>query len=75
VSLESVRKVLPVVMKHRHGAVDRSFVGLEVDIHPVKRISGDGVLIGCTLIPWPEVDRLQTLLTPDKISGPREALA
>ena len=37
-------------------------VNLEVDIHPVKRISSDGVLIGCTFIPWGEVDRLQSLL-------------
>jgi len=60
VSVDSAKKALPFVLRHRHSSVSRT--GLDVDVHRINRISGDGVLIGCTLIPWGEVDRIAPAL-------------
>ncbi len=59
-SVESVRKVLPIVLRRRgsRGPV----VNLSVDSYRVQEQTKDGVLVGCTLIPWSEVERLPSLL-------------
>ena len=55
-SLDAVRRALPVVLKHRGKEISPS--GLVVDIHTVTRISQAGVKVGCTLVPWAEVEKL-----------------
>jgi len=54
-SLDSVRKVLPVVLRRRNsfGPVQN----LMVDSFPVVEQSTEGVKVGCTLVPWGEVER------------------
>lgn len=58
VSLSSARRALPAVMQCRRAGAVVCSDPISVDIHTVNRISPEGVRIGCTLIPWSEVDRL-----------------
>ena len=60
VSAESVRRALPVVLCRRDsfGPVRN----LMVDGYPVVEQSTAGVKVGCTWVPWDEVERLQSLL-------------
>ncbi len=59
-SLQSVRKVLPVILRRRDsfGPV----CNLKVDSYPVVEHGANGVKVGCTLVPWGEVERLQATL-------------
>lgn len=60
-TLSGVKEVLPAVIKHRHkrGAV----LGRKLlDMHDTGAFSDSGVQVGCTLIPWPEIDRIAKTL-------------
>ncbi len=65
-AMESVRKVLPVVLRRRNsvGPVHN----LAVDSYKVVEQSADGVKVGCTLIPWAEVERLPSLLEASNVA-------
>lgn len=45
--------VLPIILSN-HGK--RSELNLPLDSYTVERVEADGVKIGCTLVPWPEID-------------------
>lgn len=57
VSLSSARELLPWLLLNRKkvGPVN----GWQLDLHEVKRITPFGVLIGCTRVPWTEIDRVR----------------
>lgn len=59
-SVESVCKVLPVVLRRRNslGPVRN----LMVDSFEVVEQTAAGVKVGCTLVPWPEVEHLAVIL-------------
>lgn len=60
VSANTVRRTLPIVVARRnqYGPVD-----LPLDSYRVNRLSAKGVQIGCTLVPWTEVDYIQKSLS------------
>jgi hypothetical protein len=60
VTIESVKRSLDWALKHRSrfGPVKNK----HIDLHPIKRFTSEGVLIGCTMVPWTEVERLPVLL-------------
>ena len=60
-TVESVRRALPIVLRRRNsfGPV----CNLMVDSFEVVEQSTEGVKVGCTLVPWAEVERLQALLS------------
>jgi len=67
-SVISVRKALPIVLGRRHsfGPVRN----LMIDSFNVVEQSQIGVKVGCTLVPWSEVERLQaTLLASEATDG------
>ena len=59
VSLAAVRRALPIVIDRRRksGTLD-----LPLDGHRITSLSTRGVQIGCTLVPWSEVDYLSSLI-------------
>lgn len=59
VAVSSARALLPLLAKCRGQVVD---VQRRIDIHTVRQLNREGVLIGCTLIPWAEVDRITPAL-------------
>ncbi len=59
-TVESVRRALPIILRRRQSIGPVS--NLMVDAHPVVEQSAAGVKVGCTLIPWAEVERLPRLL-------------
>ena len=59
VSRAAVVRALPVVLDRRTQAGP---LDLPLDGHAIQRLDADGVTIGCTLVPWSEVDRLVDLL-------------
>lgn len=59
ISLATARTVLPVILDRRHANENLS---LPLDSYRVERVSAEGVKIGCTLVPWEEVELLQKLL-------------
>lgn len=60
VHLASAQALLPWVIKNRErrGPIKDK----QVDLHEVRTFTDDGVQIGCTLVPWSEVDRLSSVL-------------
>lgn len=60
VTLESAKKMLPWALAHQRKF--GTITGQHVDMHEVRRTSADGILIGCTLVPWGEVERLRDLV-------------
>lgn len=64
VTAASARCVLPIILRRREsrGAV----ANLMIDSYAVRELSDAGVQIGCTLIPWDEVERLPALLEASK---------
>lgn len=60
VALSAARRLMPYVLEHRGDAEYSG--GLQIEIHDIKKFSEEGVLIGCTLIPWLEVERLNNTL-------------
>ncbi len=59
-SVDSVRKALPIILRRRQSFGPVS--NLMVDGFAVVEQNTDGVKVGCTLIPWAEVERLPKLL-------------
>jgi hypothetical protein len=58
VSVAAVRRVLPIVLDNRHGAA----LHLPVDGYTIKSTSAIGVKIGCTMVPWTEVDYVEKII-------------
>jgi hypothetical protein len=61
VSEAAASRVVPVLLEHRKKSGELS---IAVDGYQVKRVSKDGVKIGCTLVPWEEIDRIAPQLEP-----------
>nr|WP_294516565.1 hypothetical protein [uncultured Rhodopila sp.] len=62
VTVVAARLALAFVNRHRGGMWQSNGEVHDVDAFPLKRIGPEGVQIGCTLIPWSEVDRCAELL-------------
>lgn len=60
-SLSAVRRVLPVLLDRRKSPGELS---LPLDGYTIHNVSKDGVRVGCTLAPWPEVERIASILKP-----------
>lgn len=59
VTLKSAVRLLPWVLSHKG---KEASVSERIDVHDITRFSLPGVQIGCTLIPWPEVERLRDMI-------------
>ena len=70
VSVSAVRRVLPIVMdrKRKPGELD-----LPLDGYRVNSVGSAGVKIDCTLVAWPEVERLSITLAALKDATKSEA--
>lgn len=55
ISKAAAKAVLPVLLDNRKKTVD---LDVRVDSYTIDRVSKDGVKIGCTRVPWPEVERI-----------------
>jgi hypothetical protein len=62
VSLESALKTLPLVHRCREKGWQRNGTVHDIDAFRLERIDKQGVTIGCTVIPWEEVDRFTPVL-------------
>jgi hypothetical protein len=60
VSLASAKRALPIILDKPRNKTER--IGLTIDGHTIERTGPEGVTIGCTLVPWDEVDRLSKLV-------------
>lgn len=61
ISRSAAVAVLPVLMAQRSKTTS---LKLPLDSYQIDRVSNAGVKIGCTLIPWPEIDRIVPQLNP-----------
>jgi hypothetical protein len=61
ISKVTATAILPVLLANRKSNAPLS---IPVDSYQINRVSNHGVKIGCTLVPWPEIDRLVPVLTP-----------
>ncbi len=59
VSIAAVRRVLPIIMDRRN---QPGTIGLSLDGHTINSLSSGGVKVGCTLVPWMEIDLLKSKL-------------
>lgn len=59
VSRAAVERALPVILARRK---DYGALTLPLGGYQINALSSSGVKIGCTLIAWPEVDRLKIML-------------
>jgi hypothetical protein len=66
VTLDAARLTLAFVKRNRAKGWEANGTTYDVDAFPLRRISSEGVQIGCTLISWPEVDRCAELLKSEK---------
>jgi len=69
VTVAAARATLAFVKRHRAKGWHRlpgSGTDHDVDAFPLRNIGSEGVQIGCTLIPWGEVDRCAELLESEK---------
>lgn len=66
VSLDAALKTLPLVHRYRDKVWERNGTTHDVDAFRLERIDKAGVMIGCTLIPWEEVDRFTPILKKTK---------
>jgi hypothetical protein len=66
VSLDAAFKTLPLVHRCREKGWERNGQVHDVDAFRLERIDERGVLIGCTLISWQEVDRFTPILKKAK---------
>lgn len=57
-SLSGSRVALKFAQKHRKNGWQPNGSSFDLDQFPVKRITPDGVTVGCTYIPWTEIDRI-----------------
>lgn len=55
ISKSTAASVLPVLMEHRK---QTRVLDIPVDSFRLNGVSPDGVTIGCTVIPWPEIERI-----------------
>jgi len=55
VSVATVRRVLPIILDRRNTS---GSLNLRLDSYAIQNISANGVKVGCTLVPWAEVDRI-----------------
>jgi hypothetical protein len=62
-SVAAVRKAVPFVKRFRRTGWRSIGTKQSVDEHPITRIGKDGVLVGCTLVEWSEVERISKLMT------------
>lgn len=60
VSAASVRRALPIILDRRKK--ETGPMNLPLDGHIISRIDANGVTIGCTRVPWPEIERVNELL-------------
>lgn len=51
--------ILPILLKHRKKT---AALNLPLEGFQVGRVSPSGVQVGCTLVPWPEIDRIADTL-------------
>jgi len=56
VTVESARKLFPLIPEFRHKS--ESISEQRIDTFDVRSVSPNGVQIGCTLVPWKEVERI-----------------
>lgn len=62
-TVKGVLSVLPVVLNARRRKRNMEAVlGQMVDMHRVAGFSDAGIRVGCTLIPWPEVEKIAKTL-------------
>lgn len=59
VSKNAAEGILPVLLKHRNKT---NRLDIQIDSYRIKSIGASGVKIGCTLVPWEEVEWLATEL-------------
>lgn len=59
-TLSGVKEILPAVIRHRHKR--GSVLGRKLDMHDIGVFSNSGVQVGCTLIPWVEIDGIAKTL-------------
>lgn len=59
VSLVAARKVFPVLLEHRKKSTALS---LPLDSYQIERVGSAGVKIGCTVVPWSEIDLISPQL-------------
>jgi len=60
VSKAAAARVLPILLDQRNTIASLS---LPLDSYQINRVSPEGVRIGCTLVPWTEIDRITPELT------------
>jgi hypothetical protein len=70
VSLEAAFKTLPLVHRCREKGWESNGQVHDVDAFRLERIDRNGVTIGCTLIPWEEVDRFSPILKKARKAKP-----
>jgi hypothetical protein len=59
VDADAAKVVLPVLLQHRNTSAR---LNIPLDGHIVSSVDKSGVQIGCTLIPWEEIDRIAPML-------------
>jgi hypothetical protein len=62
VTVKAAKTALRFVAKHRAEGWSANGQSHDVDAFPMRSMDAGGVEIGCTLIPWPEVERCAQLL-------------
>ena len=60
VSRAAASRLLPILLDNR--GKKEVLVQVNLDGHTVERIGSDGVQIGCTLVPWSEIDLIAPML-------------
>ena len=56
-TVESAKKLLPWAMIMRRKGVTK--VDKRLDVYDIRGFTKDGIQIGCTLVPWSEIDRIK----------------
>ena len=59
VSLASVRRALPILLDRRG---DCGRLDLPLDGHTLTQIDAEGVTVGCTEVPWAEIDLIKSVV-------------
>ncbi|HET9322060.1 MAG TPA: hypothetical protein VFO27_19855, partial [Bryobacteraceae bacterium] len=66
VTVKSARAMLPRVLEHRRDSMLKC--DWPLDLYVIKEFQPGGVLVGCTLIPWEEIERIQPQLEQTGVS-------
>jgi hypothetical protein len=61
-TVKGARAGLAFIRKHQAKGWHRNGETFDVDAFPIERIGGDGVQVGCTLVPMSEINRIAPLL-------------